>query len=173
MIRAMTSDAVLSYKVTIGDGSVWKSDIASGLKISANGEHGKFSYIMIDGKLIEPSEYTVSGSRTDTALSAGLLKSLGEGEHTIMIVYDDGWASASFTVVGDHKNSEDDHHDSEDGHHYAEDESSAESIGLFHSKNSSPQTGDAGADDVPVYVLLLLFSLVSIVVVKRRLLSRS
>ena len=86
----MTSDADLSYKVTGGDGSVWKSDAASGLKISANGEHGKFSYIMIDGKLIEPSEYTVSGSRTDAALSADLLKSLGEGEHTIMIVYDDG-----------------------------------------------------------------------------------
>ena len=90
-----------------------------------------------------------------------------------MIVYDDGWASASFSVVGDHKNSEDEHHDSEDGHHYAEDESSAESIGLFLSKNSSPQTGDAGADDVPVYVLLLLFSLASIVVVKRRSLSQS
>ena len=69
------------------------------------------------------------------------------------------------------KNSEDEHHDSEDGHHYAEDESSAESIGLFHSKNSSPQTGDAGADDVTMCSLLLLFSLVSIVVVKRRPLS--
>ena len=88
-----------------------------------------------------------------------------------MIVYDDGWASASFSIVGDHKNSEDEHHDSEDGHHYAEDESSVESIGLFHSKNSSPQTGDAGADDVTMCSLLLLFSLVSIVVVKRRSLS--
>ena len=172
-IRAMTSDADLSYKVTGGDGSVWKSDAASELKISANGEHGKFSYIMIDGKLIEPFEYTISGSRTDAALSADLLKSLGEGEHTIMIVYDDGWASASFSIVGDHKNSEDEHHDSEDGHHYAEDESSAESIGLFHSKNSSPQTGDAGADDVMMCSLLLLFSLASIVVVKRRSLSQS
>ena len=172
-IRAMTSDADLSYRVTGGDGSVWKSDAASGLKISASGEHGKFSYIMIDGKLIEPSEYTVSGSRTDAALSADLLKSLGEGEHTIMIVYDDGWASASFSIVGDHKNSEDEHHDSEDGHHYAEDESSVESIGLFHSKNSSPQTGDAGADDVMMCSLLLLFSLASIVVVKRRSLSQS
>ena len=90
-----------------------------------------------------------------------------------MIVYDDGWASASFSVVGDHQNSEDDHQDSEDGCHYAEDESSVESIGLFHSKNRSPQTGDAGADDVTMCSLLLLFSLVSILVVKRRSFSQS
>ena len=78
-IRAMTSDADLSYKVTSGDGSEWKADTASGLKISASGERGKFSYIMIDGKLTEPSEYTISGSKTDANLSADLLKSLGEG----------------------------------------------------------------------------------------------
>ena len=181
-IRAMTSDADLSYKVTSGDGSTWKSDTASGLKISANGEQGKFSYIMIDGKLIEPSEYTISGSKTDAVLSADLLKRLGEGKHAIMIVYDDGWASASFAVVGDRKNSEDDdhssaddHHDAEDGHrdsgdshHYSEDESNALSSRLSYSKISSPQTGDNRADDVPVYLLILLFSFVSIVVVKRR-----
>ena len=97
-----------------------------------------------------------------------------------MIVYNDGWASASFSVVGDHKNSEDDHHDSEDGHHDAEDgyrdsedRSSADSSRPSLSKNSSPQTGDAGEDDVTMCSLLLLFSLVSIVVVKRRSLSQS
>ena len=100
----------------------------------------------------------------------------------LLIVYNDGWASASFAVVGDRKNSEDDHHDSEaehhdseekhhdseDGHHDSEDESNVHSSGLSYSIISSPQTGDTGADDVPVYLLLLLFSLVSIVVVKRR-----
>ena len=188
-IRAMTSDADLSYKVTSGDGSTWKTDTDSGLKISANGEQGKFSYIMIDGELIEPSEYTISGSKTDAVLSADLLKRLGEGEHTIMIVYNDGWASASFAVVGDRKNSEEDDHNSADDHHDAEDDHhdsvvshhdsekyhhdsehkiSVDSSRRSYSKISSPQTGDTGADDVPVYLLLLLFSLVSIVVVKRR-----
>ena len=112
-------------------------------------------------------------------MSADLLKRLGEGEHTIMIVYNDGWASASFAVAGDRKNSEDDHHDSEaehhdseekhhdseDGHHDSEDESNALSSRISYSKISSPQTGDNRADDVPVYLLLLLFSFVSVVVV--------
>ena len=99
-----------------------------------------------------------------------------------MIVYNDGWASASFSVVGDRKNSEDDDHNSEDdhresedvnhasedSHHDSEDKSNAHSSGLSYSKISSPQTGDTGANDVPMYLLLLLFSLASIVVVKRR-----
>ena len=106
-----------------------------------------------------------------------------------MIVYNDGWASASFAVVGDRKNSEEDDHNSADDHHDAEDDHhdsvvshhdsekyhhdsehkiSVDSSRRSYSKISSPQTGDTGADDVPVYLLLLLFSLVSIVVVKRR-----
>ena len=122
-------------------------------------------------------------------MSADLLKRLGEGEHTIIIVYNDGWASASFAVVGDRKNSEEDDHNSADDHHDAEDDhhdsgdshhglekcrhdlehkSNAHSSELSYSKISSPQTGDNRADGVPVYLLLLLFSLVSIVVVKRR-----
>ena len=158
-IRAMTSDANLSYKVTKGDGSEWKPGTGAGLKISANGEHGKFSYLMIDGKRIDASEYTVSGSRTDAALPAGLLKRLGEGEHSIMFVYDDGWASGTFSVVADHPDTKD---QSNAGSRTA-------SLKKYSSsKNSSPKTGDAAADSIPAWSLLITLSLVSIVVVKRR-----
>ena len=71
-----------------------------------------------------------------------------------MFVYDDGWATGTFFVAGAH-------YDSEEESYVDNSEPSA-------SKSGSPQTGDTGADDVPVYLLLLLFSLVSIVVVKRR-----
>ena len=158
-IRAMTSDANLSYKVTKGDGSEWKPGTGAGLKISANGEHGKFSYLMIDGKRIDASEYTVSGSRTDAALPAGLLKRLGEGEHSIMFVYDDGWASGTFSVVADHPDTKD---QSNAGSR------TASSKKISSSKNSSPKTGDAAADSIPAWSLLITLSLVSIVVVKRR-----
>ena len=158
-IRAMTSDANLSYKVTKGDGSEWKPGTGAGLKISANGEHGKFSYLMIDGKRIDASEYTVSGSRTDAALPAGLLKRLGEGEHSIIFVYDDGWASGTFSVVADHPDTKD---QSNAGSR------TASSKKISSSKNSSPKTGDAAADSIPAWSLLITLSLVSIVVVKRR-----
>lgn len=153
-VRAMTSDANLSYRVTKGDGSSWRSDTDTGLEISANGEHGKFSYLMIDGKLIDPSEYTISGSDTDAALSAELLKRLDEGEHTIMFVYDDGWATAAFSVVGDHCDSED--------------ECNADNGECSPSKCSSPQTGDPTADGMPVCALLIVLSLAGIIAVKRR-----
>lgn len=153
-VRAMTSDANLSYKVTRGDGSAWKAEADSGLELSASGEHGKFSYLMIDGKLIDVSEYTTSGSKTDVSLSADLLKRLGEGEHTIMFVYNDGWASASFSVVGDHTDSED--------------KSNVDNSEPSLSKSSSPNTGDTTPDSMPVCALLMMLSLAGIVVVKRR-----
>ena len=153
-VRAMTSDANLSYRVTKGDGSTWKSDTSSGLAISASGAHGKFAYLMIDGKLIDPSKYTISGSKTDAELSSELLKSLGEGEHAIMFVYDDGWASAAFSVVGDRCD--------------AEDECNVGSGECSSSKNSSPPTGDTTAEAMPVCALLIMLSLVSIIAVKRR-----
>ena len=152
-VRAMTSDANLSYRVTKGDGSAWRSDTSSGLEISANGEHGKFSYLMIDGKLIDPSEYTISGSATDAALSAELLKRFGEGEHTIMFVYDDGWAIAAFSVVGDRDDAE---------------ECNADNGDCSPSKSSSPQTSDNTADGMPVCALLIMLSLAGIAAVKRR-----
>ena len=152
-VRAMTSDANLSYKVTKGDGSEWKSDTSSELKISANGKHERFSYLMIDGKLIDASEYTLSGSETDAALSADLLKRLGEGEHTIMFVYDDGWASGTFFVTGDHYGSEDECND--------------DNCELSTLKSGSPQTGDTTADGIPVCAVFMMFSLAGIAVVRR------
>ena len=94
---------------------------------------------MIDGKLIDVSEYTTSGSKTDVSLSADLLKRLGEGEHTIMFVYNDGWASASFSVVGDHTDSED--------------KSNVDNSEPSLSKSSSPNTGDTTPDSMPVCAL--------------------
>ena len=168
-IRAMTSDADLSYKVTKGDGSEWKSGTGTGLKISANGEHGKFSYLMIDGKRIDASEYTVSGSRTDAALPAGLLKRLGEGEHSIMFVYDDGWASGTFSVVADHSDTKDKRNAGSSGSSLSKKVSTSKHISS--SKNSSPETGDAVADSIPAWSLLITLSLVSIIVVKRKALK--
>ena len=72
------------------------------LALSASGEHGRFSYLMIDGKLIDASDYTITGSRTDAILSEELLRRLEDGDHTIMFVYEDGWATASFSVAGNH-----------------------------------------------------------------------
>ena len=152
-VRAMTADADLSYKVTRGDGSEWKSGTSSGLKISASGAHGKFSYLMIDGKLIEPSEYTISGSRTDAALSAELLKRLGEGGHTIMFVYDDGWATGTFFVAGDH--------------HESEEESCVDCSGPALSKSSSPQTGDTTSSGLPMCAVLIMISFTGVAAARR------
>ena len=116
---------------------------------------GIISYLMIDGKLIETSEYTISGSETDAVLTADLLKRLGEGGHTIMFVYDDGWASGTFSVVADH-------HDSKE-ESSIDNKSNTDNGERSPSKSSSPQTGDTTADGMPVCALLIMLSLAGIV----------
>ena len=76
-----------------------------------------------------------------------------------MFVYDDGWASGTFSVVADHPDTKD---QSNAGSR------TASSKKISSSKNSSPKTGDAAADSIPAWSLLITLSLVSIVVVKRR-----
>ena len=71
-----------------------------------------------------------------------------------MFVYDDGWAEAAFSVVGDHSGSED--------------ENTVDDSEPSLSKSSSPQTGDTTRDNMPAYALLIMLSLAGIVVADLR-----
>lgn len=59
----------------------------------------KFKEVQVDGKVVDPQFYTVSGDSTEVTLSADFTKTLAEGEHTITIVSTDGQVSSKFTVV--------------------------------------------------------------------------
>ncbi len=59
---------------------------------------GSITAVFVDGKRVDSKHYTVSGS--DVTLSAGYLKTLRSGKHTIRIENADKVASAAFTVEG-------------------------------------------------------------------------
>ncbi|WP_028264424.1 lectin like domain-containing protein [Atopobium fossor] len=58
-----------------------------------------FKEVRVDGKVIDPSNYTAVEGSTDVTLSAAFIKTLALGEHTIDIISNDGMASAKFTVA--------------------------------------------------------------------------
>ncbi len=59
---------------------------------------GSITAVFVDGKRVDSKHYTVSGS--DVTLSAGYLKTLRSGKHTIRIENADKVATATFTVEG-------------------------------------------------------------------------
>ena len=59
---------------------------------------GSITAVFVDGKRVDSKHYTVSGS--DVTLTAGYLKTLRSGKHTIRIENADKVATATFTVEG-------------------------------------------------------------------------
>ena len=59
---------------------------------------GSITTVFVDGKRVDSKHYTVTGS--DVTLSAGYLKTLRSGKHTIRIENADKVATATFTVEG-------------------------------------------------------------------------
>ncbi|MBS4873805.1 MAG: LPXTG cell wall anchor domain-containing protein [Atopobium minutum] len=58
-----------------------------------------FKEVRVDGKTVDPSNYTAIEGSTDVTLSAAFIKTLALGEHTIDIISEDGMASAKFSVA--------------------------------------------------------------------------
>ena len=59
---------------------------------------GSITAVFVDGKRVDSKHYTVSGS--DVTLSAGYLKTLRSGKHTVRIENADKVATGTFTVEG-------------------------------------------------------------------------
>ena len=86
------------YRITEGDGSVWRAGKTGGLRFVADGDILYFRELQIDGKTVPESSYRLSSGSTVAELPASFLNTLGPGKHSIRFVYSDGSASGSFTV---------------------------------------------------------------------------
>ncbi len=87
----------VSYKITKGDGATWRKDSGKSLSFTADGSHKNFTAILVDGKKVNSSYYTVSEG-TVVTLDSKLLQSLALGKHTVKLQFTDGEASGTFTV---------------------------------------------------------------------------
>ncbi|MBP3883834.1 MAG: InlB B-repeat-containing protein [Olsenella sp.] len=97
-----------SYSCTDGDGSSWTKGSKDGLPLTfkrsdEDQTHEAFSHfksVMVDGKEIEDSDYTVSkGDGVVVTLKSSFLSTLGSGEHTLTSIFDDGAAEGKFSVA--------------------------------------------------------------------------
>lgn len=92
-----TIDSV-GYKVTESNGTEWTKDSGKALSFRTDADIGKFSAVRIDGKEVAAENYAVGGDGIVT-LKDSFLKTLTDGEHALTIVFTDGEASATFTVL--------------------------------------------------------------------------
>ena len=95
----------VSYKITKGSGATWYKDSGKNLSFTADGNHKDFTAILVDGKKVNSSYYTVAEG-TVVTLKSPLLQSLALGKHTVTLRFQDGEADGTFTVAvpTDHDN---------------------------------------------------------------------
>ena len=96
-------------ETTPGDDSVPNVVILEGkdAKYSGSGEYvlrldrdiNKFIEVLMDGAIVDPSNYTVTEGSTILTFSEGYLKSLSEGEHIVKVNFTDGYAETVLTVA--------------------------------------------------------------------------
>ena len=87
-----------NYKVTSGDGRRWSKKSSGVLSFTCNGPLNKFTGIRVDGKAVLSKHYTYKEGSTIVTLKTTYLETLKLGNHTITFRYEDGEASATFTI---------------------------------------------------------------------------
>ena len=91
-------DNTVEYQVTEGGEATWLNTSNQGMVFRSNAEYAKFDRVEVDNAAVDASNYSVSEGSTVIELSAGYLKRLSLGRHTLSIVSKDGVASTGFTV---------------------------------------------------------------------------
>lgn len=102
--KVVPSPGQEEYKILDGADSSWIQDAHKGLVIRGNGEFSKFKCVKVDGIIVDTKNYTVSEGSTVVTLKEDYLNTLAAGKHTFEIVWTDGLASTTFTVVKDNNN---------------------------------------------------------------------
>lgn len=69
------------------------------LVIKGNGDFAKFIRIKVDGVSVDAMNYTVAEGSTIITLKPDYIKTLSVGSHVFEIIWKDGIASTSFTIV--------------------------------------------------------------------------
>ena len=85
------------YKVIKGAGSIWEKGSKKTQRFVADGKITYFTELRIDGKRFADGVKISSGS-TVADIEARAMEKLSVGKHTVTFAYEDGEASATFTV---------------------------------------------------------------------------
>ena len=96
------------YKVSAVDGNTYYENENGSFVFRANGSLDKLLSVKVDGTVLtQGKDYTVKSGSTIVELKNDYLKTLGEGEHTLTIVYEDGQCETNFDVKAGNTTSND------------------------------------------------------------------
>ena len=60
--------------------------------------YGLFESIEVDGKILDPSQYTAASGSLSASLKAAYLETLSEGDHTVTFHFKDGSVGTKLTI---------------------------------------------------------------------------
>ena len=89
----------VDYDILDGANSSWTQNSDGSLSIRGSGAFSKFVEVKVDGTLVDAKNYSVKKGSTIVTLKTDYLNTLSVGTHTFEILWTDGSASTTFTVV--------------------------------------------------------------------------
>lgn len=87
------------YHIIEGENSTWSSDEEGNIVIISDGPFVKFQAVKVDGKVVDPADYTAKKGSTVITFLKSYLDTLAEGTHEVEIVFTNGSAKASIAVT--------------------------------------------------------------------------
>ena len=96
--EVVTPPTPIDYEIIDGANETFTQNETT-LEFRSNADYDKFVEVKVDGSVVDPSNYTVTEGSTVVTFTKSFFDSLGEGEHTVEIVSEDGVAEASFEVA--------------------------------------------------------------------------
>ena len=94
------AEATATYQLTNEDGTSYTPSYSgSGTKVvRSNAAISKFKEVRVDNKTVDSYNYTLTEGSTIVTFKESYLKTLSEGQHTLKIISNDGFASGKITV---------------------------------------------------------------------------
>lgn len=88
----------VAYKITKGNGAIWRKDSGKDLSFTADGAFKDFVRVQVNGKTVNTKYYSVKEGSTVLSLKESFLQRLDNGKYTITLEFTDGEAEGTFQV---------------------------------------------------------------------------
>ena len=104
--KASIAEAKSSYSYVSGAQGIWQKESGGNMsfRIKSSGNDGEtfnnFTGIQVDGKPVDKNKYEAKQGSVIINLKPTYLETLSIGEHKLKVVFDDGNAETSFTIIG-------------------------------------------------------------------------
>ena len=162
------------YEIIEGADSSWTQSVDGGLAIRGNGEFADFQKVLVDGKVVDRENYTVTEGSTIITLKPEFLSTLSEGSHTFEIVWTNGFAATSLTVAKNSSGGNGGNGNSGNSNNGNSNSSNAGSGDSTADKTAdtaviAPKTGDASKDALLAVLAVVSFAgLAGMLVLKKK-----